>query len=437
MNDGREKWSQARVQAILDMPLEEAATIKAQMQGLLKTASSLLQDKNLPKNVREDIGKLRDKLKKRWKEIENSDDDDAQESTVMELADFSGSLREAEKDTEGHLIPIVVIRAGKGNVKDRRYYPATTLERDFGVFEGRKMFLDHPTMDEEYQRPERSLKDFVGNVRNVRYNSEKEQVEANAEIHLPWFEELVERAKSEIKVSINAIGKTTPIEIENEEWFRVEEIIAARSVDFVTEAGAGGEVRSLHESYRVQETLSGVSLEELETARPDLLVKFLERGIDDLSDDVRKELTNKMSQEDIKALQEKNVELEKKNNDLAERLVRIQRDLLVREAREGISTLVKASSLPDFAQARVVESIRPETLISDEGAIDQDKLEEVTKAAITKESEYLSKIQESKVRFPGTNRDGDDTDTMKEARAKLFRALGYDDKEIEELEKLR
>jgi len=51
---------------------------------------------------------------------------------------------------------VIVIKAGFNATEDR-YYPADMLKRDYKVFEGMKMYADHPTEEEDKARPERSI----------------------------------------------------------------------------------------------------------------------------------------------------------------------------------------------------------------------------------------------------------------------------------------
>ena len=49
---------------------------------------------------------------------------------------------------------VIVIKPGFNYSQDK-YYPAEMLKRDYGIFEGMKMYANHPTKEEEDTRPER------------------------------------------------------------------------------------------------------------------------------------------------------------------------------------------------------------------------------------------------------------------------------------------
>ncbi|GAH56668.1 unnamed protein product, partial [marine sediment metagenome] len=61
---------------------------------------------------------------------------------------------------------VTVIKAGF-NYDKSRYYPKEMLQRDYGIFEGLKMYADHPTETEEKERPERSIREWVATLKDV------------------------------------------------------------------------------------------------------------------------------------------------------------------------------------------------------------------------------------------------------------------------------
>ncbi len=139
---------------------------------------------------------------------------------------------------------IVVIKPGL-NANKERYYPSDMLARDFAVFEGVKMFADHPTVADEKDRPERSVRDWVATLKNVHVGADG-AVLGEAVVVEPWLQERLATLRdknmlADIGVSINAIGTATKGTMEGVKTNVIERIVRARSVDFVTEAGAGGE----------------------------------------------------------------------------------------------------------------------------------------------------------------------------------------------------
>lgn len=182
----------------------------------------------------------------------------------------------------------VMIQEGLGNFGTAFFYTKEALQSAVSVFEGRKIYADHPSKSEEEDRPERSVRDVLGHFENVHYvENEAGQGELVADVVIlpdepfEWARALMRHAhdyakkypdKSFIGLSINAMGDAidTPTEkiIESTsepirqkllqalemgiESVRVcSKITDAISCDLVTEAGAGGKVTQLIEGERM------------------------------------------------------------------------------------------------------------------------------------------------------------------------------------------
>lgn len=153
------------------------------------------------------------------------------------------SLEEVKPDSPD--IPITIIRPGFNKSK-QRFYPAEVLKRDCGVFEGVKMFRNHASKEEEKHRPEGNIDNWAGVVRNVTAR-EDGSVGAIATIIDESFLAKLRRLKEagltqHMGVSIRAVAAGAPKKIENQDTLEITAIHAGRSVDFVTYAGAGGQV---------------------------------------------------------------------------------------------------------------------------------------------------------------------------------------------------
>ena len=164
----------------------------------------------------------------------------------MELREIR--LAEATYDKPGGLITLTVIKPGFNKSK-RRYYPAETLRRDYRVFEGAKMFADHQTTEQERQRPEGSVGNWVASLKRLWVDGDG-SVRATAAVIDDAFrgklENLAKHGKlGEMGISIRAAGETSETEVEGHPTQCVEKLVAARSVDFVTYAAAGGGVDML------------------------------------------------------------------------------------------------------------------------------------------------------------------------------------------------
>jgi hypothetical protein len=205
---------------------------------------------------------------------------------------FRSRLTEAAASDDGigyTRFRVVLIQEGMGNLKDAYYYSRAALESAVPVFEGKKIYADHPTSVEESVRPERSVKDVLGHFENVALveaDDGRAMLEADVVI-LPdepyrWARALMRHSveyakkypdKDFVGLSINASGDAEPMPIsklmemqlpessmlkvkqaqaEGVESVKVVSAIReAVSCDLVTEAGAGGRVLDMIEKEKV------------------------------------------------------------------------------------------------------------------------------------------------------------------------------------------
>ncbi|MBB6556153.1 hypothetical protein [Nonomuraea rubra] len=125
------------------------------------------------------------------------------------------------------------------------------LKRDAGVFrEGLPVFLDHPGVNESYDRPERSVRDLAGKLASTAVY-EGDGLYADVEVYEHWAP-VIEAMSGDIGMSIRASGTVEPSQQENIRGPIVTALTEAASVDFVTAAGAGGKIVALLESAREQ-----------------------------------------------------------------------------------------------------------------------------------------------------------------------------------------
>lgn len=150
------------------------------------------------------------------------------------------------------------------------YYTGEALDSAPAAFaDGTKVYLDHPTASDESERPERSLRDLVGSVSDVVRESDGAWGVLNVRPHMA---ELVESLASggDLDMSIRATAEAKPGEVDGRRGLIITRFIEGRSVDLVTEAGAGGRVFELIESARanapVEEATSNDRADQLRRA---------------------------------------------------------------------------------------------------------------------------------------------------------------------------
>lgn len=203
----------------------------------------------------------------------------------VELRENLGLTFEPAK---GNKWKVKVIEAGWGS---SGYYPAEML-REYGpaVFKkGTKVFMNHPSINEENDRPERDVEKLAGKLTTDAYFTENGLV---AEIQFySHYAPIIKEMAEDVGLSIRALGEASLGEAEGREGPIIESLVADEltSVDVVTVAGAGGKFISLLESYtrkdagteQVTESLSegngmSISKEEFDAAIADLKAAFVE-----------------------------------------------------------------------------------------------------------------------------------------------------------------
>jgi hypothetical protein len=170
---------------------------------------------------------------------------DTSESFSESYASFDVAAESAYDASKGELT-VTVIRPGTS--KNNRHYSADLLKKSAGIFEGAKMFADHQTDREMKDRPEGSVNNWVAQLKNVKAESDG-TIKGTAVIVDPAFKAKIERLNEakllpQMGVSIRAAGKYADQPGPNGSKL-VESLDSARSVDFVTFAGAGGRAESL------------------------------------------------------------------------------------------------------------------------------------------------------------------------------------------------
>ena len=292
--------------------------------------------------------------------VKEAQDMDLEVSDFLDLSDAKYNAKTSEFEN------VILIEAGT-NMAKRRHYPESTIREAAAAFAGLKMYINHPTKQEEKDRPERDVRDWVSTVTESVYDSGKAR--AKVAIHDPWLKERLADPvfKKNIGLSINAGGKISIGLVEGQEMQIVEQIIPKRqngpaSVDWVTEAGARGRVENdLLESRRedMDMDFKTLTLEILKAARPDLVTAIAEGAT---------------------------AEFKTKEKELQESAATLKRDNMLMTQKDSIMALLKESKLPQAAQDRIFDSIK-ETLFDDDA-----KLKEAVSGSVTSERAYISQF---------------------------------------------
>jgi len=331
----------------------------------------------------EDLPTVKRKIRGEYRKLDVEEDDMpkwVKEAATREMVNSFVPLTEAIMDSKGKA-KVIIIQPGFNATKDR-YYPKEMLQRDYKVFEGVKMYADHPTPTEDRELPERSIRAWVATLSNVQVD-ESGVVTGVAEIIEPWLKEklglLQEKGLlNNMGISINAVGSATKSKVDGVETTVIEKLIAARSVDFVTEPGAGGVV-TFYEADR-QHDIDLIGITALRERRPDL-VKTIET---EATAEIQKEVKHKMEMEETIKENEKTInDLTEENKTLKEAAEKAENEKAIAETKATVDEAVGKADLPDPAKKRVLAQFKESKTA--------DGLEDAIKA----EQAYVAELSEA------------------------------------------
>jgi hypothetical protein len=193
-------------------------------------------------------------------------------------------------DEKSRTAKVILITEGLGNLRDRNYYTKDAIAAAVEVFNGKQFFIDHPSADEEENRPERSIKELAGYFSDTAIGSIKDPETGEdlsacfatlhfAESHpgqlaldqvktaLQYQQQFKGTKDVYCGISINAGGISEPGEIEGMDVNVVHKIDDAFSADIVTKPARGGKFLTLNESERALVTEAERKLASFATSR--------------------------------------------------------------------------------------------------------------------------------------------------------------------------
>lgn len=336
-----------------------------------------------------------------------------------ELESDDGDVETAEAAIGNEYVPLVealrrdgtvalkLIRPGWGS---SGYYPAEVLERDGPVVfpAGLKLFWNHPTLTEESERPEGDLRSLAGElVSGARWDANGASgpgLYADAKVFKP-YQEAVNELAPHIGVSIRAQGRAMAGEADGRQGRIVQQLISARSVDFVTEPGAGGQIISMFEAARP------TSIERRDSGSTDNgELPFQE---DNRMEELQTQLTE--AQRQIEALQVANA--------------RLAEALVLRDARSLAAEVLAEATLPDVTRRRLLGQVASNPPVGEDGQLDALALRTRVQEAVNAETQYLAEAAgygAGRIQGLGGAQSGGQVDeaAVQARMAEAFRSLG-------------
>lgn len=306
--------------------------------------------------------------------------------------------------SEDGKVPVKLIAPGWGS---SGYYSPEVLERDVPeIFpKGTKMYWDHPTLSEEAERPERTLRDLAAVLVSDPYYDEVGKdgpgMYAEAEV-FEGFRQATNELAPHIGLSIRAMGVVEQGEAEGRQGPIVSEMAVGKSVDFVTEPGAGGKVLELFEAAR-----QGDGRRSERQTRP-----IPAKG---------KTKSKENSMEENKQIEE----LKESNEELLEENARLKEAQLTRDAREVANErLAEVDSMPVPTRKRIGEQVSKNPPTTKDGNLDKEAFVKAIDEAVKAEAAYLSEVSGAgTIRGMGGEGEEEDEASAKEAEASIQESL--------------
>ena len=271
-------------------------------------------------------------------------------------------------------VPVKLIQPGWGS---SGFYPAEVLERDGPVVfpAGTKMYWNHPTLSEEAERPEGDLRnlaaELVSGARWEPAGAAGPGLYADAKVFGP-YQAAVEELAPHIGVSIRAAGRAVAGEADGRTGRIVQQLVNARSVDFVTEPGAGGQIISMFEAAR-----RDVSTQRRKGAEAQ----------DGSTDNGALQAQEAIQMEELQA---QLAEAQQQIEDLRTANARLAEALVLRDAHALAGEVLAEANLPDVTRRRLLGQVATNPPVGEDGQLDALALRQRVTEAITAEQQYLA-----------------------------------------------
>lgn len=273
-----------------------------------------------------------------------------------------------EKDDGAGRYRIRIIAPGRGSTG---MYTAPNLAESASLFvPGTHMFFDHQTMTEDWERPERSVRDLAGVFESGAEIMPDGSLEADIKVY-PSVNGIIRERWADIGVSINgwSVEEIGPDGV-------VPVLAGIQSVDFVTRAGAKGAVLEVLESdgrWRVKNpptpsNPTNINVQEEQAVKPEDICKAVSEAVAAAMPAAVKEAAALLA-----ADQEKKVAEAKKVGAPAV------------DPYEAAAKVAEAEDLPKEARARVMEAVKRGAGVDDAIEAERAYIKAIAPAPVVRE----------------------------------------------------
>lgn len=274
-----------------------------------------------------------------------------------------------EKDDGAGRYRIRIIAPGRGSTG---MYTAPNLAESAPLFvPGTHMFFDHQTMTEDWERPERSVRDLAGVFESGAEIMPDGSLEADIKVY-PSINGIIRERWADIGVSINgwSVEEIGPDGV-------VPVLAGIQSVDFVTRAGAKGAVLEVLESdgrWRVKNpptpsNPTNTNVQEEQAVKPEDICKAVSEALAAAMPAAIKEAAAMLAADQEKKA--KAVEAEKKAPAV--------------DPYEAAAKVAEANDLPKEARARVIEAVKHGSGVDDAIEAERAYIKAIAPAPVVRE----------------------------------------------------
>lgn len=274
-----------------------------------------------------------------------------------------------EKDDGAGRYRIRIIAPGRGSTG---MYTAPNLAESAPLFvPGTHMFFDHQTMTEDWERPERSVRDLAGVFESAAEIMPDGSLEADIKVY-PSVNGIIRERWADIGVSINgwSVDEIGPDGV-------VPVLAGIQSVDFVTRAGAKGAVLEVLESdgrWRVKNpptpsNPTNTNVQEEQAVKPEDICKAVSEALTAAMPAAIKEAAAMLV-----ADQEKKA-----------KAVEAERKAPAVDPYEAAAKVAEADDLPKEARARVMEAVKRGAGVDDAIEAERAYIKAIAPAPVVRE----------------------------------------------------
>lgn len=273
-----------------------------------------------------------------------------------------------EKDDGAGRYRIRIIAPGRGSTG---MYTAPNLAESASLFvPGTHMFFDHQTMTEDWERPERSVRDLAGVFESGAEIMPDGSLEADIKVY-PSVNGIIRERWADIGVSINgwSVEEIGPDGV-------VPPLAGIQSVDFVTRAGAKGAVLEVLESdgrWRVKNpptpsNPTNTNVQEEQAVKPEDICKAVSEALTAAMPAAIKEAAAMLAADQEKKVAE------------AEKV-----EAPAVDPYEAAAKIAEANDLPKEARARVMEAVKRGAGVDDAIEAERAYIKAIAPAPVVRE----------------------------------------------------